>query len=219
MAILFAQYWDVVENKGKEYEDFILSKYIPTYEKTGLRLVGAYYVVVGAGPRIVGVSTTEDLLVFQKAVTSGEYAALLEEIFPLIRNYSSKLYTSYGPIQFDRYEIQLGVWKFNQYFNILPGLEQEYRRFAEAEFIPKMEQLGIKVTNIWKVVIGSGPFILVEGTSRTIEEIAKTIDTDEYRMLTRTLKSKYVMDYQSRILAPTHRVELPYFIKGLTAGF
>jgi hypothetical protein len=218
MAILFAQYWDVVENKGKEYEDFILSKYIPTYEKTGLRLVGAYYVVVGAGPRIVGVSTTEDLLVFQKAVTSGEYAALLEEIFPLIRNYSSKLYTSYGPIQFDRYEIQLGVWKFNQYFNILPGLEQEYRKFAAAEFIPKMEQLGIKVTNIWKVVIGSGPFILVEGTSRTIEEIAKTIDTDEYRMLTRTLKSKYVMDYQSRILAPTRRVELPYFIKGLTAG-
>jgi len=110
------------------------------------------------------------------------------------------------------------VWKFNQYFNILPGLEQEYRKFAEAEFIPKMEQLGIKVTNIWKVVIGSGPFILVEGTSRTIEEIAKTIDTDEYRMLTRTLKSKYVMDYQSRILAPTRRVELPYFIKGLTAG-
>jgi hypothetical protein len=218
MAILFAQYWDVVENKGKEYEDFILSKYIPTYEKTGLRLVGAYYVVVGAGPRIVGVSTTEDLLAFQKAVTSEEYAALLEDIFPLIRNYSSKLYTSYGPIQFDRYEIQLGVWKFNQYFNILPGLEQEYRKFAAAEFIPKMEQLGIKVTNIWKVVIGSGPFILVEGTSRTIEEIAKTIDTDEYRMLTRTLKSKYVMDYQSRILAPTRRVELPYFIKGLTAG-
>jgi hypothetical protein len=218
MAILFAQYWDVVENKGKEYEDFILSKYIPTYEKTGLRLVGAYYVVVGAGPRIVGVSTTDDLLAFQKAVTSEEYAALLEDIFPLIRNYSSKLYTSYGPIQFDRYEIQLGVWKFNQYFNILPGLEQEYRKFAAAEFIPKMEQLGIKVTNIWKVVIGSGPFILVEGTSRTIEEIAKTIDTDEYRMLTRTLKSKYVMDYQSRILAPTRRVELPYFIKGLTAG-
>ena len=218
MAILFAQYWDVVENKGKEYEDFILSKYIPTYEKTGLRLVGAYYVVVGAGPRIVGVSTTDDVLAFQKAVTSEEYAALLEEIFPLIRNYSSKLYTSYGPIQFDKYEIQLGVWKFNQYFNILPGIEQEYRKFAEAEFIPKMEQLGIKVTNIWKVVIGSGPFILVEGTSRTIEEIAKTIDTDEYRMLTRTLKSKYVMDYQSRILAPTRRVELPYFIKGLTAG-
>ena len=218
MAILFAQYWDVVENKEKEYQEFILSKYIPTYEKTGLRLVGAYYVVVGAGPRIVGVSTTDDLLAFQKAIGSDDYADLLEEIFPLIRNYSSKLYVSYGPIKPERYEVQLGVWKFNQFFNILPGMEKSYRGFVEAEFIPKMEQLGIKVTNIWKAVIGSGPFVLVEGTSRTIEEIARAIDTDEYRMLTRTLKSKYVMDYQSKILAPTRRVEIPYFIKGLTAG-
>jgi hypothetical protein len=218
MAILFAQFWDVVENKEKEYQEFILGKYIPTYEKTGLRLVGAYYVVVGAGPRIVGVATTEDLLAFQKAIGSDEYADLLEEIFPLIRNYSSKLYVSYGPIKVDRYEVQLGVWKFNQLFNILPGMEKSYRGFMETEFIPKMEQLGIRVTNIWKAVIGSGPFILVEGTSRTIEEIAKAIDTDEYRLLTRTLKSKYVMDYQSKILAPTRRVEIPYFIKGLTAG-
>jgi hypothetical protein len=218
MAILFAQYWDVVEDKEKEYENFILNKYIPTYEKTGLRIVGAYYVVVGKGPRIVGVSTTEDLSVFQKAITSDEYSNLLTELFPLIRNYSSKLYKSYGPIQIDKCEIQLGVWKFNQYFDILPGREAEYRKFLEAEFIPKMDKLGIKVTHLWKAIIGSGPFINVEGTSPRIEDIAKCIATDEYRMLVRTLKSKYVMNYQSRILAPTSRVELPYFIKGLTAG-
>lgn len=35
MAILFAQYWDVMENQEKAYEDFILSRYIPTYEKRG----------------------------------------------------------------------------------------------------------------------------------------------------------------------------------------
>lgn len=218
MAILFAQYWDVMENKEKEYENFILSKYIPTFEKTGLRIAGAYYVVVGKGPRIVSVSTPEDVLAFQKAITSEEYSDLLEELFPLIRNYSSKLYKSYGPIRVDRYELRLGVWKFNQYFNILPGMEPAYREFLEAEFIPVMERLGIKVTNIWKAIIGSGPFINVEGTSPRIEEIAKTIATDEYRALTRTLKSRYVTDYQSRILAPTRRVEVPYFVKGLTAG-
>jgi hypothetical protein len=218
MAILFAQYWDVMDNKDKEYEDFILGRYIPTFEKTGLRIAGAFYVVVGKGPRIVSVSTPDDLLEFQKAITSEEYSDLLEELFPLIRSYSSKLYKSYGPIRVDRYEMQLGVWKFNQYFNILPGREREYRKFVEAEFIPAMERLGIQVTNIWKTIIGSDPFILVEGTSPKIDEIAKTIATDEYRALTRTLKSKYVMDYQSRILAPTRRVELPYFVKGLTAG-
>jgi hypothetical protein len=218
MAIIFTQYWDVMENKEKAYEDFILGTYIPTYEKTGLRIAGAYYVVVGKGPRIVSVSTPEDLLTFQKAIISEEYSDLLEELFPLIRNYSSKLYKSYGPIRVDRYDLQLGVWKFNQYFNILPGMDRPFREFLGAELIPVMERLGIKVTNVWKAIIGSGPFILVEGTSPKIEDIAKTIAMDDYRALTRTLKSRYVSDYQSRILAPTHRVEVPYFVKGLTAG-
>lgn len=218
MAILFAQHWDVVENKENEYQDFILGRYIPTFEKTGLRIAGAYYVVVGAGPRIVSISTTEDPLVFQKAITSEEYSGLLDEVLPFIRNYASRLYKSYGPIKVDRYEIQLGVWKFNQYFNVLPGMEKDYGKFLEEEFIPMMEKLGIKVTNIWKVIIGNGPFVLVEGTSPKIEEIAKSIAADEFRILTRKLKSKYVSDYQSRILAPTRRVEIPYFIRGLTAG-
>jgi hypothetical protein len=218
MAILFAQYWDVMENKENEYQDFILGRYIPTFEKTGLRIAGAYYVVVGAGPRIVSISTTEDPLVFQKAITSEEYSGLLDELLPFIRNYASRLYKSYGPIKVDRYEIQLGVWKFNQYFNVLPGMEKDYGKFFEEEFIPMMERLGIKVTNIWKVIIGNGPFILVEGTSPKIEEIAESIAADEFRILTRKLKSKYVSDYQSRILAPTRRVEIPYFIRGLTAG-
>jgi len=218
MAILFAQHWDVVENKENEYQDFILSRYIPTFEKTGLRIAGAYYVVVGAGPRIVSISTTEDLLVFQKAVTSEEYSGLLDELLPFIRNYANKLYKSYGPIKVDRYELQLGVWKFNQNFNVLPGMEKDYGKFLEEEFIPMMEKLGIKVTNIWKVIIGNGPFVLVEGTSPKIEEIAKSIAADEFRTLTRKLKSKYVSDYQTKILAPTRRVEVPYFIKGLTSG-
>lgn len=218
MAILFAQHWDVVENVEKKYEEFILGKYIPMYQKTGLRITGAYYVVVGAGPRIVGVSTTEDLLAFQKAVTSDEYSDLMEELFPLIRNYNSRLYKSYGPIKIDKYEMQFDVWKFNQYFNILPGMEKDYRKFLEEEFIPRMEEVGIRVTNIWRVVIGSGPFILVEGTGHRIEDIAKAIATDNYRNLTRTLKSRYVSDYQSKILCPTKRVEIPYLIKGMTAG-
>jgi hypothetical protein len=218
MAILFTQHWDVVENKENEYQNFILGRYIPTFEKTGLRIAGAYYVVVGAGPRIVSISTTEDPLVFQKAITSEEYSGLLDELLPFIRNYASRLYKSYGPIKVDRYELQLGVWKFNQYLNVLPGMEKDYGKFLEEEFIPRMEKLGIKVTNIWKVIIGNGPFVLVEGTSPKIEEIAKSIAADEFRILTRKLKSKYVSDYQSRILAPTRRVEIPYFIRGLTAG-
>ncbi|MCX5809473.1 MAG: hypothetical protein NTX36_08910 [Proteobacteria bacterium] len=218
MAILFVQHWDIMENKEKEYEEFILKTHIPAVEKTGLRVVGGYYVVVGAGPRIAAVSTIEDLLEFQKAVTSKEHSELLDKLFPLIRNYSNKLYTSYGPIEVERYEIQFATWKFNQYFDIIPGMADEYKEFVKDEFIPEMEKIDIKITNIWKVAIGSGPFILVEGSSPGLQDIARAVDTDEYRGLMRRLKSKYVMNYQSRIMASTRRVEMPYFIKSLTGG-
>ncbi len=38
--------------------------------------------------------------------------------------------------------MQFDVWKFNQYFNILPGKEKDYRKFLEEEFIPGMEKCG-----------------------------------------------------------------------------
>jgi hypothetical protein len=218
MAILFTHYWDVVNNKEKEYEDFILTTYIPAYAETGLRLAGAYYVVVGAGPRIVSVSTADDPVRFQNAVASEGYGRLQEQLSPLVRNYSCRLFRSCSPFGVEKYEMQFGVWKFNQYFTVLPGAEKEYARFEREEFVPGMERLGMEVTGIWRTVIGPGPFMLVEGTSPTIEAIAKTIATDEYRDLTRALKSRYVQDYQSRILAPTKRLELPYFMTKLTAG-
>jgi hypothetical protein len=216
MAILFVQHWDVVKNKDKKYEEFVMKTHIPTMEKMGLRVVGGFYVVVGAGPRIAASSTADDLQGFQNILTSKEYTRLLEELFPLVRNYSSKLYVSHGPIEVKRYEIQFNTWKFNQYFDIIPEMLEEYRKFVQDEFIPKMEQIGISIKNTWKVIIGSGPFILFEGSSPGMQDIARAIDSDQYRALMKRLKSKYIMNYQSRILAPTRRVELPYFIKGLT---
>jgi len=218
MAILFVQHWGVMKNKEKEYENFIMNTHIPVMDRLGLRVVGGFYVVVGAGPHIAAISTTDNIENFQKIVTSTEYTQLLEQLFPLIMNYSSRLYVSYGPIEVEKYEIQFGMWKFNQYFDIIPGKAEEYKKFVGDEFIPKMEQLGINITNIWKAVIGSGPFILVEGSSPGLQEIAKAIDTDEYRALMRELKSKYIMNFQSRIMAPTRKVEIPYFIKGMTSG-
>ena len=218
MAILFVQHWGVVKNKEKEYENFIMNTHMPVMEKLGLRAVGGFYVVVGAGPHIAAVSTTDNINDFTKIMTSAEYTQLLEQLFPLIMNYSSRLYVSYGPIEVKKYDIQFGMWRFNQYFDVIPGMAEEYKIFVRDRFIPEMERLGIKITNIWKAVVGSGPFILSEGSSPGLQDIAKAIDTDEYRSLMRELKSKYIMNFQSRIMAPTRRVEIPYFIKSMTTG-
>jgi hypothetical protein len=113
----------------------------------------------------------------------------------------------------------LGVWKFNQYFNIIPGREKEYAEFVLKDHLPTMEKLGIKMTGGWRVVVGSGPTIVAEGTATSIVEIAKAIETPEFNRITKRLTSNYVTDYSSRILAPTGRIELPFIMGEMMKGF
>lgn len=76
---MFVTHWDVVENKEREYEQFILKTYIPACKQIGLRMLGGYYVVVGAGPRIIGISMAESPSELQRAVTSDEYGLVMEQ--------------------------------------------------------------------------------------------------------------------------------------------
>ena len=82
-----------------------------------------------------------------------------------------------------------------------------------------MKELGVLITGGWRLVIGSGPRILAEGTARNMVDIAKAIDTSEFRRLVRTLKKSYATDYSSRILAPTGRIEVPYLLREMMKSF
>ena len=82
-----------------------------------------------------------------------------------------------------------------------------------------MEKLGIKMTGGWQVVVRPGPYIVAEGTATSIVDIAKALESDEYKRITNLLTSKYVIDYSSRILAPTSRIELPYLMEKMLKGF
>jgi hypothetical protein len=82
-----------------------------------------------------------------------------------------------------------------------------------------MEELKVPLTGGWRLVIGSGPRILAEGTGRNIVDIAQAIDTSLFRKLVRTLKNNYATDYSSRILAPTGRIEVPYLMSEMMKKF
>jgi len=82
-------------------------------------------------------------------------------------------FLSHGRVRTDKYTIQLRVWKFNQYFNIIPGKEKEYSEFIGKGSSPDHGKLGIKMTGGWQIVIGPGPYIVAEGTAASIVDIAK----------------------------------------------
>ncbi|MCX7177334.1 MAG: hypothetical protein NTX56_00740, partial [Proteobacteria bacterium] len=119
----------------------------------------------------------------------------------------------------DDYKVQTGLWKFNQYWNIVPGMAQEYAEFVTGDYIPTLEKVGLVVAAGWRVVVGSGPYILAESSAANIVDIARAIDSDEFRRVVRKLKALYITDYHSRILAPTGRIDLPNFMKEMMAHF
>lgn len=219
MIFLFNQHWDLIPGKEKEYTQFAISKHLPTMKKIGINMVGGFHVVVGAGPGIIAVGAVDSFQKLQKALETEEYEKITAQIQNYVFHYESKILKPTGRVKIDKYNIQLGVWKFNQYFNIIPGKEEKYAEFVINDHLPTMEKVGIKMTGGWHVVVGPGPYIVAEGTARNIVDIAKALESDEYKRIANILTSTYVTDYSSRILAPTGRIELPYILGKMMKGF
>lgn len=219
MPILFVQHWDVMPGKYEEYVSFISDRYIRTLQELGIRLVGGYYVKMGEGPRIVAVATVDEAENFRGTISSREYRMLSNDLLEYVWKYSNRVYVPTGRLLEGPYRVQTGVWKFNHYYNILRGMEQEHLNFVKTEVLPAMETLKVPVTGGWRLVIGSGPRILAECTAKSIVAIAEAVDTSLYRKLLRTLKNKYVTDYSTRVLAPTGRVEVPYLLNEMMKNF
>ena len=219
MIFLFNQHWDIIPGKEEEYTKFAINHYIPTMKKIGINPVGGFYVVVGEGPGVISVGSVDSLEKLQKALETEEYDKITAQMQRYVFNYCSRILKPTGRVKINKYTIQLRVWKFNQYFNIIPGKEEEYSKFIADDHLPTMEKLGIKMTGGWRVVVGPGPYIVAEGTTGSLTDIAKAIDTDPFRRVTNMLTSKYVTDYSSRILAPTGRIELPYILGKMMKGF
>jgi hypothetical protein len=219
MAILFTQYWDIMPGHFDDYSTFVMNEYIPSLQKLGIRLVGGYYVVVGEGPRIVAVAEVDNEDSLHRSLATKEYRILSNRLLQYVWKYSSKVLAPSGRIQESPYRIQTGVWKFNQYYNVLAGKEEEHYRFVKDECIPVMKTLGIPITGGWRLVVGTGAKTMSESTARGIVDIAKAIDTSEFRLLVRKLKNEYATDYSSRILAPTGRIEVPYLMSEMMKKF
>ena len=220
MAVLFNQYWDIRPGKAEAYSDFVMTYYNSTLEKIGIKLVGGYYVTVGKGPRIIAVGLAQNISDLEGALTSAQFEEITDQLMEFVTHYHSRDFVPTGRVKMDGYKVQTGLWKFNQYWNIVPGVEkQRYTEFVTGELVPTLEKLGLKVTAGWRVVVGSGPYILGECSAANLVDIARAIDSDEFRQVTHKLTGTYVTDYHSRILAPTGRIDLPILMKEMMAQF
>lgn len=220
MAVLFNQHWDIRPGKIDAYSDFVMTHYNPTLARIGIKLVGGYYVTVGKGPRIIAVGLAESLADLETALASAEFEEITDRLMEFVIRYHSKILTPTGRVKMNGYKVQTGLWKLHQYWNIAPGVSKsQYADFITNEFIAGLEKAGLKVTAAWRVVVGSGPYILGECSAANVVDIARALESDEYKGVMQKLLGSYAIDYHSRILAPTGRIDLPILLHEMMAQF
>jgi len=208
MSILYCETWDVLPGKGTDYGRFISDTYIPTMTSLGLVSVGGYYVEVGFGPRIIGVNSTETLQEMVAIIGNRRFHALNNELRSLVINYRRYVLYPTGNVKREKYTIQKGVWKFNQYYDIRPGKREFYNDFVIHEHLPVMQTIDyMEVTGGWNVLFGGTSQIIAEFTVKDPENIGKLLKNEAFRDVSMKLKNEFVDNYHTRILRCTERFD------------
>jgi hypothetical protein len=84
-------------------------------------------------------------------------------------------------------------------WNIKNDEEREYFEFIAQEFAPKIARMGIRLTEVWLTVYGSGPQAILPGVTTDRISLEVTMQSEEWLALTSRLQN-YVTDYQCRIV-------------------
>lgn len=214
MAILLAQDWDIVPGLEEQYEAFITETYLPKAAELGLNSVGGFYVEVGFGPKVVSLKSAEDLHQLYQAMSTREFKELTSQLKEFIINHKSRVLEPTGRVKHETYRIQKGVWKFNQYYDLIPGKKKEYADFVINEHLPTMQGLDfVEVTGGWNVVVGGFCEIIAEFTFKTPVDIGRLLDNEDYKRITNKLRTQYVANYMTRIMRTTERFDEPKWYK------
>ena len=162
MQILMQMEWDVPAERVDEYSDFVKRTFIPKCNEMGLESVGGFYVEVGLGPSIISVKRADSLEELFRIMSSEEYNHLVDDVKNIVVGYRAKIMRSTGRVKRGTYQIQRGVWKYNQHWDILPGKRVEYAKFVVDEHMPMLESLGyLELTGAWDVLIGGHSEIML----------------------------------------------------------
>lgn len=199
MPVKLDQYWTIDQGKGKDYEKFIIRKYIPGMNRLGIHIVAGWTVLIGAYSEIILEGVSNDLELLEKALRNKTYEELVGELQLYIKKYKTKVLVSTGKKEAYSTDIKEKTVKFNQMWDIISARKADYEKFVMEEFYPCLEDLSITVAGEWQVFIGDGPHIICEGRAQEVDRLIPNLQSKKYQKAKRKLK-RYIENYESRIL-------------------
>ena len=84
-------------------------------------------------------------------------------------------------------------------WDILPGQEQDYFEFVVRDFIPGVQNLGLKPSQAWFTLYGDRPQILAEMLTPDLGSAQQVLDSNEWADLKLRLLD-YVEDFSLKII-------------------
>ncbi|MCG8684881.1 MAG: hypothetical protein MI892_08405 [Desulfobacterales bacterium] len=199
MPVKLNHYWTNIPGKSKEYEKFLIRKFIPGVNSLGLHTVAVWSVLVGAYSEIVFENASSDLEIIEKAMTNKKYKELKDGLSQFVKNYKTKVLVKTGRMDSYTMDIREDTIKFNQMWNIQSHKIEEYDNYVKHEYYPILNELGVSVAREWEILIGDGPNIICEGRVSDIDNLLRNLRSSKFQKAKRKLK-KLTEKYRSRIL-------------------
>jgi len=199
MAVKFNEYWNVIPESLDSYMEFMQRSRIPTLNRLGINIAAIWCVLIGASPQIVSEGIATDLDQMESALKSKEYGKTSNQLLHFVTDYKSKVLVATGRFQHLPRVTEKGTVKFSQYWDIIPGKEEEYDYFIRNEFYPAMEDIGIQIGGEWKILIGESPNIFFEGRSLHASQLLTALNSQKFRSMKFKLL-QFVSNYSSRVL-------------------
>jgi hypothetical protein len=199
MPVKLNHYWTIMHDRKKDYEEFIINKFIPKTNKLGLHAVAGWSVLVGGYSEIIFECVCNDLNQLEHALNHPKYKEIKADLFNYVKNYKTKVLVKTGKIDSYSTDIRSETVKYNQMWNLISEKKKEYGQYTIKEFYPMLESLGISVASEWEVLIGDGPSIICEGRVKDVSNLISNLQSKNFRHAKNLLKG-FVENYESRIL-------------------
>ena len=200
MPVKFNQYWTVDYDKTKDYQKFIIRKFIPGMNKLGLHIVAGWTVLVGEYSDIFLEGISSDLDHLEKALRDKKYRELRQDLLNYVRSYKTKVLVGTGKKDDYSKDVKANTVKFNQTWDIISKTREQYEEYVIQTYYPCLEELGIQVASEWEVFIGEGPHILCEGRAQDIDTttLISNLRSEKFLKVKHGLR-QFIENYQSRI--------------------
>jgi len=199
MAIKFNEYWNIIPDRVDEYIEFLRLHRIPTMNRLGMNIVAMWSSLIGASPQIISVGVSEDLECCERVLKSKEYYQLTAQLLHYVTDYRSKVLIATPRFSHLPRGTEKGPVKLSQYWDIIPGKEEDYDLFIREEHFSAMNDLGIEVIGEWKVLVGESPNIFYESRANDERQLLHALTSQKFRHLKYELL-QLVTNYSSRIL-------------------